>query len=158
MGGSAFALFGRITALAMKISIPKLSLVVLIGPSGSGKSTFARKQFLPTEILSSDACRALVGDAATVERVPLYNDKRATKKAASAGFLLHLRPFESTRATGLEPATTGSTVRYSNQLSYAPKRFRDQAVRLTIASINIGVRREPSKIIQGRAGCRADPR
>ena len=29
----------------MKISIPKLSLVVLIGPSGSGKSTFARKHF-----------------------------------------------------------------------------------------------------------------
>jgi hypothetical protein len=25
------------------------------------------------------------------------------------------------RATGLEPATTGSTVRYSNQLSYAPQ-------------------------------------
>lgn len=31
--------------------------------------------------------------------------------------LLHLLA----RATGLEPATTGSTVRYSNQLSYAPK-------------------------------------
>src|SRR5437588_9718436 len=46
----------------MKISIPKLSLVVLIGPSGSGKSTFARKHFLPTEVLSSDACRALVSD------------------------------------------------------------------------------------------------
>ena len=27
------------------------------------------------------------------------------------------------RATGLEPATTGSTVRYSNQLSYAPVAF-----------------------------------
>ena len=27
------------------------------------------------------------------------------------------------RATGLEPATTGSTVRYSNQLSYAPNRW-----------------------------------
>ena len=25
------------------------------------------------------------------------------------------------RTTGLEPATTGSTVRYSNQLSYVPK-------------------------------------
>ena len=25
------------------------------------------------------------------------------------------------RATGLEPATTGSTVQYSNQLSYAPE-------------------------------------
>ena len=46
----------------MKISIPKLSLVVLVGPSGSGKSTFARKHFLPTEILSSDACRAMVSD------------------------------------------------------------------------------------------------
>src|SRR5215210_2446385 len=46
----------------MKISIPKLSLVVLIGSSGSGKSTFARRHFLPTEILSSDACRGLVSD------------------------------------------------------------------------------------------------
>jgi protein phosphatase len=46
----------------MMISIPKLSLVVLVGPSGSGKSTFARKHFRPTEILSSDACRAMVSD------------------------------------------------------------------------------------------------
>src|SRR6266446_225452 len=46
----------------MNITIPKLSLVVLIGPSGSGKSTFARKHFLPTEVLSSDGCRALVSD------------------------------------------------------------------------------------------------
>lgn len=46
----------------MHIKIPQLSLVVLIGPSGSGKSTFARKHFLPTEILSSDYCRALVSD------------------------------------------------------------------------------------------------
>ena len=44
------------------ISIPKLSLVVLIGPSGSGKTTFARKHFLPTEVLSSDACRGMVSD------------------------------------------------------------------------------------------------
>jgi protein phosphatase len=46
----------------MKITIPRLSLVVLIGPSGSGKSTFVRKHFLPTEILSSDACRGMVSD------------------------------------------------------------------------------------------------
>jgi hypothetical protein len=46
----------------MKISIPNLSLVVLIGPSGSGKSTFARKHFLPSEVLSSDACRGMVSD------------------------------------------------------------------------------------------------
>ena len=47
----------------MKASIPNLSLVVLIGPSGSGKTTFARKHFLPTEVLSSDYCRGLVSDA-----------------------------------------------------------------------------------------------
>jgi protein phosphatase len=46
----------------MQISIPKLSLVVLIGASGSGKSTFARKHFLATEVLSSDTCRGLVSD------------------------------------------------------------------------------------------------
>ena len=46
----------------MKITIPELSLVVLIGPSGSGKSTFARKHFQATEVLSSDFCRGLVSD------------------------------------------------------------------------------------------------
>jgi protein phosphatase len=46
----------------MKISIPELSLVILIGPSGSGKSSFGRKLFLPTEVVSSDACRGLVSD------------------------------------------------------------------------------------------------
>ncbi|MGO8899634.1 MAG: polynucleotide kinase-phosphatase [Isosphaeraceae bacterium] len=46
----------------MKISIPKLSLLVLIGPSGSGKSTFARRHFRPMEILSSDACRGMISD------------------------------------------------------------------------------------------------
>lgn len=46
----------------MKLIIPELSFIVLIGVSGSGKSTFARKHFKPTEILSSDACRGMVSD------------------------------------------------------------------------------------------------
>jgi protein phosphatase len=46
----------------MKVSIPELSLVLLIGPSGSGKSSFGQKHFLPTEVVSSDACRGLVSD------------------------------------------------------------------------------------------------
>jgi protein phosphatase len=46
----------------MKITVPELSLVVLIGASGSGKSSFARKNFKPTEVLSSDYCRGLVSD------------------------------------------------------------------------------------------------
>jgi protein phosphatase len=46
----------------MKLTIPDLSLVVLMGASGSGKSTFARTHFKPTEVLSSDTCRGLVSD------------------------------------------------------------------------------------------------
>lgn len=57
----------------MKIAIPELSLVVLIGPSGSGKSTFARTHFRSTEVLSSDYCRGLVSDDA--------NDQAATTDA-----------------------------------------------------------------------------
>src|SRR5712691_7391050 len=45
------------------IEIPDFSLVVLIGSTGSGKSTFATKHFLPTEVISSDHCRALVSDS-----------------------------------------------------------------------------------------------
>lgn len=46
----------------MKISIPNLCLVALIGPSGSGKSSFALKHFKKTEVISSDFCRGLVSD------------------------------------------------------------------------------------------------
>lgn len=46
----------------MRITIPEFSLVILIGTSGAGKSSFARKHFKPTEIVSSDHCRALVSD------------------------------------------------------------------------------------------------
>jgi protein phosphatase len=51
------------------IEIPDFSLVVLIGSTGSGKSTFAAKQFLPTEVISSDHCRALVSDSETDQGV-----------------------------------------------------------------------------------------
>src|SRR3989441_508958 len=57
----------------MKLTIPELSFVVLIGVSGSGKSTFARTHFRPTEILSSDYCRGLVSDD--------ENSQAATKDA-----------------------------------------------------------------------------
>jgi protein phosphatase len=46
----------------VKITIPELSLVAMVGASGCGKSTFARQHFKATEILSSDFCRGLVSD------------------------------------------------------------------------------------------------
>ena len=46
----------------MILRLPAGALVVLIGPSGAGKSTFAARHFSPTQILSSDALRAMVAD------------------------------------------------------------------------------------------------
>ena len=57
----------------MDLSIPELSLVLLIGVTGSGKSTFARTHFKPTEVISSDFCRGLVADD--------ENDQSATAAA-----------------------------------------------------------------------------
>jgi len=45
-----------------RIELPAMGLVLLCGASGSGKSTFARRHFAPTEVISGDQCRALVGD------------------------------------------------------------------------------------------------
>ena len=42
---------------------------MLCGPAGCGKSTFAAKQFLKTQIISSDDCRAMVCDDATNQSV-----------------------------------------------------------------------------------------
>ncbi|WP_309134955.1 polynucleotide kinase-phosphatase [Cellulomonas sp.] len=44
------------------LTVPALSLVVLVGASGSGKSTFAARHFGPFETLSSDFCRGLVAN------------------------------------------------------------------------------------------------
>ncbi|KUG08984.1 polynucleotide kinase-phosphatase [Solirubrum puertoriconensis] len=48
-------------------------MILLVGTTGSGKSTFARRLFKPTEIVSSDHCRALVADD--------ENDQSATPDA-----------------------------------------------------------------------------
>jgi protein phosphatase len=56
-----------------KLTVPELSLVVLVGVTGSGKSTFARTHFKPTEVISSDFCRGLVADD--------ENDQSATPAA-----------------------------------------------------------------------------
>jgi protein phosphatase len=49
----------------MRIEIPEIAVVALVGVSGSGKSTFAKKFFKPTEVLSSDYFRALISDDET---------------------------------------------------------------------------------------------
>jgi protein phosphatase len=58
-----------VSTLDKSIAIPDVSLVVLIGATGSGKSTFAAKHFLPSEVISSDHCRALISDSETDQSV-----------------------------------------------------------------------------------------
>ncbi len=59
--------------MTREVSVPELSLVVLIGVSGSGKSTFGHDHFRSTEVISSDFCRGLVADD--------ENDQAATPEA-----------------------------------------------------------------------------
>lgn len=78
----------------MTITLPELSLVLLIGPSGCGKSTFARKHFKPTEVLSSDYCRGLVSDD--------ENDQSATKPAFEVLRLIAAKRLAAGRLTVID--------------------------------------------------------
>lgn len=73
------------------IKIPHLSFVALIGPSGAGKSTFARQHFLPTEVISSDFCRGLVGDD--------ENDQSVTKDAFEVLYFIAAKRLAAGRFT-----------------------------------------------------------
>ncbi len=84
----------------MTLTVPELSLVVLVGMSGSGKSSFAAKHFRPTEIVSSDFCRGLVADD--------ENDQTATSAAFDvlhfiAGKRLELGRLTVVDATNVQP-------------------------------------------------------
>jgi protein phosphatase len=83
-----------------ELTLPELSLVVLVGVSGSGKSTFARAHFLGTEVISSDFCRGLVSDD--------ENDQAATRDAFEvlqfiAGKRLAARRLTVVDATNVQP-------------------------------------------------------
>ncbi|MEP6663177.1 MAG: polynucleotide kinase-phosphatase [Verrucomicrobiota bacterium] len=101
----------------MKLTIPELSFVVLVGVSGSGKSTFARKHFKPTEILSSDYCRGLVSDdensqAATKDAFELLHF--IARKRLAAGKLTVID------ATNVQPESRKSLVAIAREFHCLP--------------------------------------
>lgn len=55
-------LYDWVCGIMTTLEIPKTSLVVLCGSAGCGKSSFAGSHFIPTQVVSSDHCRALVSD------------------------------------------------------------------------------------------------
>ena len=84
-----------------KITLPDPSLILLLGAAGAGKSTFARRHFQPTEIVSSDHCRALICD----------DENNQAVNAEAFALLHHLTQLRLQRkkltvidATNLQPA------------------------------------------------------
>ncbi|MCC6952667.1 MAG: polynucleotide kinase-phosphatase [Deltaproteobacteria bacterium] len=101
----------------MKLTLPELSLVVLIGASGSGKSTFAKRHFRATEILSSDYFRGLVSDD--------ENDQLATGPAFESlqfilGQRLKLGKLSVIDATNVQASSRKSLVNIAREYHCIP--------------------------------------
>jgi len=88
-----------------QIKIPELSLVALVGISGSGKSTFAARHFRPTEVISSDFCRALVSDN--------ENDQTATADAFEVLNFIAGKRLAAGRLTVIDATSVQASARQS---------------------------------------------
>jgi protein phosphatase len=101
----------------MELTVPELSLVVLVGITGSGKSTFARAHFKPTEVISSDYCRGLVADD--------ENDQSATPAAFDvlryiAGKRLEAGRLTVVDATNVQPEARRDLVLLAREYDVLP--------------------------------------
>ncbi|ASO18425.1 polynucleotide kinase-phosphatase [Actinoalloteichus hoggarensis] len=99
------------------LALPRTALVVLIGATGSGKSTFARTHFRPSQILASDAFRAMVGDD--------ENDQSVTVPAFEAlhhvaGVRLALGRLTVIDATNVRRQARASLVRLAREHDVLP--------------------------------------
>jgi protein phosphatase len=102
------------------LTIPDLCLVALIGPTGSGKSTFAARHFKPTEVLSSDTFRGIVGDDP--------NDQSVTGAAFDAlhyvaGLRLGLGRLVVVDATSVKPQDRAALIRTAREHDVLPVAF-----------------------------------
>lgn len=87
----------------MRLKIPELCLVVLVGPSGSGKSTLAARLFKATEVVSSDFCRGLVSDDT--------NDQTASAAAFEVLHLIVRKRLERGLLTVVDATNVGPELR-----------------------------------------------
>ena len=101
----------------MKLTIPELSLVILIGASGSGKSTFAHRHFQPFEVISSDFCRGLVSDD--------ENNQVVSKDAFEVLHFIAAKRLEAGKltvidATNVQPEDRKSLIQIARKYHYFP--------------------------------------
>ncbi|MEU5551716.1 polynucleotide kinase-phosphatase [Micromonospora sp. NPDC047793] len=99
------------------LDIPELALVALVGVSGSGKSTFAGRHFAPSQVLSSDAFRAMVADD--------ENDQSASADAFDALHYVAAKRLRAGRltvvdATNLQPHARAGLVRVAREHDVLP--------------------------------------
>jgi polynucleotide kinase-phosphatase len=99
------------------LTVPELSLVVLIGTTGSGKSTFAARHFSPTQVISSDRCRGLVSDD--------ENDQSATADAFAvlhhlAGIRLRRGLLTVIDATNVQPKAREALIKIAREHDVLP--------------------------------------
>ncbi|KWV31554.1 polynucleotide kinase-phosphatase [Micromonospora rifamycinica] len=99
------------------LDIPELALVALVGVSGSGKSTFAARHFAPSQVLASDAFRAMVADD--------ENDQSASADAFAAlhhvaGVRLRRGRLTVVDATNLQPHARAGLVRVAREHDVLP--------------------------------------
>ncbi len=101
----------------MRIEIPKLCVVAMIGASGSGKSTFTKAHFAPTEILSSDYFRGLVSDD--------ENDQSVSGAAFDALYYIAGKRLENDKlvvidATNIQPGARAEVVALAKKFDVLP--------------------------------------
>ena len=87
----------------MRIEIPEFALVAMVGATSSGKSSFARKHFLPTEILSSDFFRAMVSDD--------ENDQSVSREAFDLLFYAANKRLDLMKTTVIDATNVQPTAR-----------------------------------------------
>lgn len=102
--------------------IPDFALVVLVGASGSGKSSFAARHFRPTEIVSSDQCRAMVCDDAA--------DQDATADAFELVMAIAAKRLARRRLTVIDATSTRAEER--RQLLGLARRYHAPAVAIVL--------------------------
>jgi protein phosphatase len=124
----------------MNLTLPELSLVLLVGPTGCGKSTFARRHFRPTEVLSSDFFRAMVSDD--------ENNQAASKDAFELLYLAAAKRLAGRRFTVIDATNVQAEGRRT--LLELAKRFHYRTAAIVF---NL-----PEALCRERAGNRPDRR
>ncbi|MDR1080385.1 MAG: polynucleotide kinase-phosphatase [Deltaproteobacteria bacterium] len=122
----------------MRIEIPQLSVVALVGASGCGKSTFAGRHFLPTEVLSSDFFRGLISDD--------ESDQKVTPQAFETLYYIANRRLDLGRLTVIDATNVQKDAR-----AQVLKLARDQDCHAVAIVLDI-----PEKVCQARNAARSD--